>query len=71
MIVTESSGKISSFKYKEETKNRIIQTDDWEDIFTKLKDEKVTEIIIGGQPPESTRIIDLNKNCAVYEEDTI
>ena len=71
LVATEYSDKISSFKNKKDTKNRLIQTDNWEDIFIKLKAENVTEITFVDQPPESTEIADQTQNLIAYDEDII
>ena len=71
LVATESSDKMSSFKSKVDTKNRLIQTDNWEDIFIKLKAENVTENVIVDQPPESIEIADQTQDFTAYDEHTI
>ena len=71
LVATESSDKISSFKNKEDTKNRLIQTDNWEDIFIKLKAQNVTEIANVDQQPQSTEIAHQTQDNTAYNEETV
>lgn len=71
LIATESSEKISSFNNKEDRKNKLIQTDNWENIFIKLKAENASENIITSQPPKNTEITEQTQDLAAYDEDTI
>ena len=71
LVATESSDKMSSFKNKVDTKNRLIQTDNWEDIFVKLKAQNVTEIANGDQQPQSTEIAHQTQDFTAYDEHTV
>jgi len=69
LIATESSNKISSFKNKQQTMNRVTQTDKWEDTIAKLK--KVNEVInsIENHAAESAQKSDSDIKKINYDED--